>query len=198
MSKLDKLFAVPVYDHTPNESEIDLIQKEIFNAWNLIEKDLFLNPVEWKDGVQTNIFSTLNTIEKFNLLHLKSYIELHLYQYTNTMRSNFDKTLFLQTSWINITKDGQYQNSHQHKDAVISGVYYYQTTGNDGDLVFETPNPYIDLELFPYGYMCNKTISYTPRAGKLILFPGWLKHRVEPNVTKDPRISISFNFLSIN
>ena len=32
-----------------------------------------------------------------------------------------------------------------------------------------------------------------PIANQLLMFPGWLKHRVEPNLGKENRISISFN-----
>ncbi len=36
-------------------------------------------------------------------------------------------------------------------------------------------------------------VSYTPVAGRLILFPSWLEHDVEANMSDHERISISFN-----
>ena len=36
-------------------------------------------------------------------------------------------------------------------------------------------------------------ISVVPKEGKIILFPSFLDHLVEPNLTHEPRISISFN-----
>jgi len=36
---------------------------------------------------------------------------------------------------------------------------------------------------------------YKPIAGRLIMFPSWLMHCVDPNESNDIRISVSFNFL---
>jgi ectoine hydroxylase-related dioxygenase (phytanoyl-CoA dioxygenase family) len=36
-------------------------------------------------------------------------------------------------------------------------------------------------------------MSFQPKIGKLIMFPGYLPHGVERNGTTDDRISISFN-----
>lgn len=43
-------------------------------------------------------------------------------------------------------------------------------------------------------------MHYEPVAGRLILFPAWLGHEVQPNLSKlkgkaGDRISISFNYL---
>ena len=32
-----------------------------------------------------------------------------------------------------------------------------------------------------------------PEKGKLVLFPSWLEHYVEPNLTNEDRISMSFD-----
>ena len=37
--------------------------------------------------------------------------------------------------------------------------------------------------------------SYEPLEGRIIMFPSWLWHCVEPNESNDIRISVSFNFL---
>ena len=36
---------------------------------------------------------------------------------------------------------------------------------------------------------------YEPKAGRLIMFPSWVMHCVDPNQSDDIRISVSFNFL---
>ena len=35
--------------------------------------------------------------------------------------------------------------------------------------------------------------SEQPEKGKLVLFPSWLEHYVEPNLTNENRISLSFD-----
>ena len=37
--------------------------------------------------------------------------------------------------------------------------------------------------------------SFEPKTGRLIMFPAWLLHCVDPNESNDIRISVSFNFL---
>jgi len=81
---------------------------------------------------------------------------------------------------------------------MISGTYYYQTSGDDGDIVFRTPNPFVELELFPLGGTVDKLYNIKPKVGKIVLFPGWLSHKVESNITDNDRISISFNYLRDN
>ena len=34
---------------------------------------------------------------------------------------------------------------------------------------------------------------YTPKEGKILLFPGWLEHGVKTNLTDNVRMSLSFN-----
>jgi uncharacterized protein (TIGR02466 family) len=40
-----------------------------------------------------------------------------------------------------------------------------------------------------------REVHYQPIAGRLIMFPSWLNHCVDPNQSDDIRISVSFNFL---
>ncbi len=39
----------------------------------------------------------------------------------------------------------------------------------------------------------GKSISFTPGAGKCVLFPGWLSHSVGLYTGDRPRISVAFN-----
>jgi uncharacterized protein (TIGR02466 family) len=39
---------------------------------------------------------------------------------------------------------------------------------------------------------------FEPVAGRLIMFPSWVNHCVDPNMSNEIRISISFNFLQRN
>jgi len=39
-----------------------------------------------------------------------------------------------------------------------------------------------------------RQVTYRPRPGGMLIFPSWLYHGVEPNLTDTPRVSLSFNF----
>ena len=95
------------------------------------------------------------------------------------------------TWWANINGAGSRNTFHTHKEDEFSCVYYLQGTGT-GDLRF--PNPANVLG------DCCKTSPFTrdflfvPNDGDLILFPSWLPHEVEPNLSNRERINIAFNF----
>lgn len=193
------LFSTPVYEYQGSIEETFLIQNEIKNILpKIIQTDNFVNPEGWNDGVKTNIKSRHNTIEDFKMKNLETFIETHIQNYAKLIEAWEPMPNRLGHSWINFVDQDDGQDWHQHQDATISGVYYYQTSGNDGDIVFRTPNQFVELELFPLGNSINKFHSIQPKAGKIILFPGWLSHKVEKNTTNSRRISISFNYLRDN
>lgn len=191
-------FSIPIYEHQGLSGEVFLIQDQIKKKWTEICQDKFENPPDWRDGVKTNIKYRYNSINDFQLHLLKDYIDSHVANYIKSVDFNLPRPLFLAHSWCNITNKGEGQNWHQHQDSVISGVYYYQTSGNDGNIIFTNPNQFVSLEVFPAGPGVDMTISYYPKIGKIVLFPGWLKHMVEVNTTESQRISFSFNYLYDN
>jgi uncharacterized protein (TIGR02466 family) len=189
------LFPTMIYEHQGTSQEIFLIQDEIKKKLPLIEAtDEFSNPPGWNDGVQTNIKARHNTIRDFELDHLKAYIEKHIKIYIDKTQAWHPVPVSLRHSWVNKTSNGEKQDWHQHQDALISGTYYYQTTGNDGEFGIMNPVPWMQQEVFPFGNIVEKFAEIKPAVGKIILFPGWLQHCVNENKTSSTRITISWNF----
>jgi uncharacterized protein (TIGR02466 family) len=103
--------------------------------------------------------------------------------------------------WVNINGKGNFNRPHAHPQSVISGVYYVDADpAISGDIVFQNPivthGYHWDKNWFKEGV--NETISssscyYKPETTKIILFPGWLWHYVEPSNSDKTRISIAFN-----
>lgn len=101
--------------------------------------------------------------------------------------------------WFNINGYKDYNMAHNHPASVYSGVYYVKTPLDCGNIVFEHPA----LDVIGYAnnnLMFKKWNSRTaaiwrkvPVENTMFLFPSWLKHGVEPNLSKEKRISISFN-----
>jgi len=93
--------------------------------------------------------------------------------------------------WANVNQPGSRNTLHTHKEDDFSCVYYLQGT-DSGDLRF--PNPANLLG------DCSKTSPFTrdflfsPKDGDLILWPSWLPHEVEPNLSNRERINLAFNF----
>jgi uncharacterized protein (TIGR02466 family) len=196
---IHNLFSTPVYEYQGPIDDTFLVQKEIKTILpTIVDTDVFENPPGWNDGVKTNIMSRFNTIADFQMKNLAAFIETHVRNYVKTIDAWEPMPTKLAHSWINFINAGDNQEWHQHQDAMISGTYYYQTTGDDGDIVFRTPNQFVELEVFPSGGTVNKFYNIKPKVGKIVLFPGWLSHKVESNTTASDRISISFNYLRDN
>ena len=114
--------------------------------------------------------------------------------------SFYDLELKLSNMWININKKGDYNVTHDHPLALISGVFWVKTPENCGSLVFQSPNSFaqalllnhIDPEIAQQQHY-DHSFSFTPKEGKMILFPANLLHLVEPNQSNEDRISIAFN-----
>ena len=102
-----------------------------------------------------------------------------------------DRLVYNRKSWINEFRKGSYAHEHHHSTADISGVYYYQTNGNDGSLFFESPVR--EAGCTPAWVQLNNRFQIPPSVGLLVLFPGWLRHGVSTNYSDSTRISISFN-----
>jgi len=104
--------------------------------------------------------------------------------------------LQVQNIWININKPGAYNHLHNHAGALLSGVYYVKSTPEQGNIFFERGDnaEYFLPPMEKPNYFTSTATTYKAMSDALYIFPGWLKHSVQPNLTKDDRISISFNY----
>jgi uncharacterized protein (TIGR02466 family) len=85
---------------------------------------------------------------------------------------------------------------HNHPNSILSGVYYLQAPENCGVISFYDPRSAAQMLMPPMTEFSPWTlpkISYKPEAGTMLLFPSWLSHGVEMNLSEELRISLSFN-----
>jgi hypothetical protein len=108
-----------------------------------------------------------------------------------------EQEVSLQNYWIHATPPGELTQCHDHKPGIFSGVYYVDKPQGSGDLVFVDVNPYHEYSprLLP-----GKTdpvtcpeITFNAHEGTMLVFPGWLPHKVPRNESARRRVSISFN-----
>lgn len=105
--------------------------------------------------------------------------------------------VMLDVLWININPKYSYNQPHTHPGCVLSGVYYIKIPDQSGDLVFITPyenaiNTSMDMNNGVS--ICNSLYRITPQEDQILIFPPWVQHLVEQNLSDDDRISVSFNF----
>jgi uncharacterized protein (TIGR02466 family) len=116
----------------------------------------------------------------------------------HSIKKKYD--VFLDNIWININSKGAFNRPHVHNDDLFSGVFYVKTPEKCGNIVFSHPaqnQQYhfrSDLPIVDEWTNKNSGLMYQyPQVGKLVLFPSWLLHYVEPNLSDEDRISIAFN-----
>jgi uncharacterized protein (TIGR02466 family) len=102
--------------------------------------------------------------------------------------------------WANVNPKGGFNRTHIHPNSLWSGVYYVKTLPNCGHLKLEDPRSIAlmtrpRMKPGPQPGRLWREVHYEPVAGRLIMFPSWLNHCVDPNLSDDIRISVSFNFM---
>jgi uncharacterized protein (TIGR02466 family) len=107
------------------------------------------------------------------------------------------KNVSIDQIWANINKKHDYNVIHSHGGKyTISGTYYVKAPKNCGKIIFRDPRPGAMLNtLFNKKYDKGEFRFFDPTDGMLILFPSFLEHFVEPNLSEEDRISISFDII---
>ena len=111
-----------------------------------------------------------------------------------------DREPLLGNMWANINPPGGYNKPHVHPNATFSGVYYVKALPKSGHLACNDPRPGIQTHMplrvkgQPPKHLWRE-VHLEPKENRVIMFPAWLWHCVEPNESDDIRISVSFNFI---
>jgi uncharacterized protein (TIGR02466 family) len=101
-------------------------------------------------------------------------------------------------SWVNINRKYSYHEEHHHCPNVWSGVYYVQAGIDDATISFMNSNilnsswPYRAKKIYNNDINSSQTVckAFT---GMLLIFPSYLRHKVDQQMNEEERISIAFN-----
>jgi len=108
------------------------------------------------------------------------------------------RKLKLDSLWINVMAKGAIHAPHIHPHSVISGTYYVTAPPKSGAIRFEDPRLAMLMAAPPKKKNArpdNRSfVDVTPKPGMLLLWESWLRHGVEANSARPPRISVSFNY----
>jgi uncharacterized protein (TIGR02466 family) len=108
--------------------------------------------------------------------------------------------LEMMQSWTTITNKYGYQTPHEHSGNSVLAVYYIQTSDNCGDLLLHDPRgatsfiPNFETDTSGEKVSGRSYFKITPKTGDLILFPGYVIHSVQPNMSDNIRLSLAINF----
>jgi uncharacterized protein (TIGR02466 family) len=121
------------------------------------------------------------------------FVEQHAKIYWNEL--GYDPTIIplIKNSWANICPKGGSLSSHNHAPFPISGAFYLNADKTMGNLIFEHPLDQL-MSHQPFAKdAVKRTYTKTVSTGTLFLFPGYLNHYVEKNLTDNIRMTIGFD-----
>jgi uncharacterized protein (TIGR02466 family) len=105
-------------------------------------------------------------------------------------------TMCVTSCWAVVNEKLASNFVHNHPNSVLSGVYYVKTPENCGGIFFSDARDVAHMfapavaELSPWTL---QKVTYAATEGRMIIFPSWLRHGVESNLSDENRICISFN-----
>ncbi len=155
-------------------------------------------PDTWSCDLYTTIDSrgALDLMSQPPFATLKEIVLGEALKYGRSLGLDVDTyPLSINEIWLNVYGRGHAQEVHTHGKSVVSGIYFVKTPPGCGDTIFHAPMG--DTMLAPPRVETNPLNSsvarWTPRAGQMVLFRGWLKHSVQANTSDEERITIAFN-----
>jgi uncharacterized protein (TIGR02466 family) len=104
---------------------------------------------------------------------------------------------FISNSWVNVHDTGGYTRIHTHGPCTLTTAAYLNLPENGGYIEFLDPLEHIKLyhmknfdeEQFNWKKVEAKT-------GDVLIFPGWIKHRTQPNESDENRWVLTSNYIS--
>ncbi len=106
------------------------------------------------------------------------------------------QTAKINNMWAIINTGGSANLRHQHGNSTLSGAYYVKAPINSGDIVFYDPRPapvYSHPNIEIPNLLNAQVNGISPKEGALVLFPSYLDHSVNENLSNEERMVISFN-----
>lgn len=109
--------------------------------------------------------------------------------------------------WYNVNRLGDHHAPHGHPGAYLSGTYYARIpSGRDAEvgvhadaqpacISFHDPRSAANMVTLGTEPDAQPVHIESPRPGTLLMWPSQLQHYVHPNLSREHRVSVSFNII---
>ena len=121
-------------------------------------------------------------------------INVYVRAYLDKRQWKKQEKIVMSELWVNYQGKYQFQEYHDHKERVLSGIFYLEVPENAPGLIIQNPQKANFDDLFFFQEEVQDVNEINVETGDLIMFPSWLDHGVNANMTDKPRINIAFNF----
>ena len=193
-AKLHKLFPVPIFEKKlDNYQQLNTdLKKYILDLKDKNPKGLTKSNA---GGWHSPYFDMKNSDPVKKLI---AGISKPLYGFiSNSMSWKCEpKDVIIINMWSIINKKNTFNIRHAHPNSLLSAAYYVKAKKDSGKITFFDPKEIKTMYHPPiekYNEISSEAIKMEPEEGKLLLFPAYLQHSVEENLSDEDRIVISFN-----
>lgn len=182
--EITPLFATPIYH---SYSNISNLQNELDVANNL----------EFKNAKANKVSKDTYVLDLIELHNYKKICDDHLKNFVNNV-VDCQQEFYITNSWIAVTNPGECHYTHHHPNSIISGVLYLQSDNKSGKINFHCKSTFKNSFAFNYDFKQHNVFnsdmwSYSPKSGEILIFPSWVNHSVDVNLSESPRIILGFN-----
>ncbi len=171
------------------EFDLDSIKPKIDHLFDLVEKN---SKLESGDALSTvSLDPSLQPHTWLELMDFQNWLGSRLetpkdeYQF-------FDRNSKVINSWVNRHRKGGLTLEHSHSYTNFVASCYIKCPPGSGNIEFLNPLEY-HLNSFPLNPEEVLYKEVPVDTNDVIIFPGWLKHRVQPNNTDNERIVLTIN-----
>ena len=120
----------------------------------------------------------------------------HVKEFLDSMKAVPPTQIVCNDMWCTINKPTSIHPRHIHPLSACSGTYYVDAEPEMGNINIH--DPYDNRAM---GAMFEKespfafdTYSINVKSRKIVMFPGWVSHSVQQNLSNKDRIGVSFNY----
>ena len=108
--------------------------------------------------------------------------------------------------WPNVNRFGDYHDYHNHPRAYLSGTYYVQVPAQaqprrgrrdarPGCISLYDPRASTNMNAIKGDPYVEPEYTVEPTPGMFLMWPAFVNHFVHPNLSKQHRVSVSFNVM---
>ena len=179
---------------------------EIYEEANKQETDIDSNVApKIKNNIKESKFDFLSR-DKPAIKHLRVFFEQslsHLITQALPSSGHYDLTdekigCSIRESWYHIANNDGRHGVHTHPNTSWAGIFYAQTGDSNVDNL-NGINTMFNFNLTTIQgdpgteWTGQQSVSFKPKEGQLLLFPGWIPHEATPYAGEKDRIIVSAN-----
>ena len=112
--------------------------------------------------------------------------------------SSVNNAFEMTACWASVLTRGASHRVHSHPNNYLSGVYYVRTHPGANTINFHDPRNQTGIIRPPVVELTAENTDQVVvgvQNGTLLIFPAYLQHSVDANLSEQERVSVSFNIM---